>query len=98
MREEELIRKLNSVGKRAFVEYYELYKEYAEGRVSRENCIEKQVVDGLSNESGASIRCGNAKQIFSANMQCEALEIITGSDRLPSELIDKAINLIQTYC
>jgi hypothetical protein len=42
---EELIRKLNSVVKKAFVENYENYKSFASGRLSRESAIELLVVE-----------------------------------------------------
>ena len=64
MNGEELIRKLNSVGKRAFVENYEIFENFASGNLSRESAIELLVSSGVSNEAGAAIRLGNVKQIF----------------------------------
>lgn len=70
MNENELVRKLNSVGKKAFIMCFDLYQDYAEGKMSRESCVSQQVAIGLSNESGAAIRCGNAKAIFQGQMVC----------------------------
>ncbi len=94
MNEEELIRKLNSVGKTIFVEYFSIFQEYATGQMSREDCIETLVSNDVSNESGASIRCGNAKQIFNANMENTALTIISESKRLPYDTVSRAAELI----
>ena len=98
MNREELIRKLNSVGKAAFIEYYSTFKAHGQGRLSREDCIECIVADGVSNDSGAAIRCSNAKLIFQANKQCDALKIICDSNRLSSGVINIANRLLATEC
>ena len=69
MNEKQLIRKLNSVGKKAFVENYRIFGSYATGRISRESAIEILVGSEVSNEAGAAIRVGNAKLIFDAQKQ-----------------------------
>jgi hypothetical protein len=94
MQENELMRKLNSVGKAAFVEHYETFRSYAENQTSREECINILVSKKVSNDSGAGIRAGNAKLIFQAKMEREALKIITGSNRMPFNIIDKARKLL----
>ena len=43
MNEEQLIRKLNSVGKKAFVENYKIFESHATGRISREFAIDTLV-------------------------------------------------------
>ena len=86
-------RKLNSVGKEAFVIYYFDFKTK-----SREAVINKLVEDKVSNYDGASIRVGNAKQIFANNKQCEALSIIVKSKRLPSEVIHLAKKILLEEC
>ena len=98
MNREELIRKLNWVGKAAFIEYYSAFKAHGQGRMSREECIERIVADGVSNDSGAAIRCSNAKLIFQANKQCEILKIICDSERLSLGIINKAKQLLATEC
>lgn len=98
MNENELVRKLNSVGKTAFATCFELFQKYAAHKITRENCISQQVTKGISNENGAAIRCGNAKLIFEARMECEALKLISKSNRLPNEIITKAEKLIESHC
>ena len=80
----ELIRKLNSVGKTQFVEYFDLFEDYANGRRTKEDCAEILVRDGVSVEAGAAIRISNAKSIFMAGAEYEALSIISESRRLPT--------------
>ncbi len=94
MQESELIRKLNSVGKTIFVEYFSIFKSYAEERLSKEDFIELLVKNNISNANGAAIRCSNAKLIFKANMEYEALKLIAISKRLDPIVINKAQELI----
>lgn len=94
MNEEELTRKLNSVGKKVFVENYETFKHFAIGRISRESAVDVLVCKGVSNDAGAAIRLGNAKQIFKANKQKEALEIICNSQRVPRQSLAEAERIL----
>ncbi len=61
MNEQELKEKLNSVGKEVFVECFSIFQDYANDRISKEDCIEKlmQKYPGKT-ESGCKICCGNA--------------------------------------
>ena len=79
----DLKRKLNSVGKQAFVENFEIFKKYASGRTTKEDAIEKLVNLGVSNEAGAAIRVGNAKLIFDAGKALEALNLVLEDKRTP---------------
>ncbi len=97
MNENELVRKLNSVGKKAFIMCFDLYLDYAEGKISKMSCVSQQVAIGLSNERGAAIRCGNAKAIFQGQMVREALEIISSSTRIPMETVNGARELLTTH-
>ncbi len=90
---EELIRKLNSVGKAAFVEHYPSFKSYAEGSISRQRCIDLLVESGISNPEGAAIRASNAVLIFRAGMEHEALSLILLSRRVPSNIVRAASEL-----
>lgn len=96
--ENELIRKLNSVGKTIFVEYFSFFKAYSSGKLSKEECIELLVSNKVSNDAGAAIRCGNAKLIFNSKNECIALNIIMESSRLPLIIVNKAKQLIHEYC
>jgi len=98
MNKEELTRKLNSVGKTAFTEYYDTFHAYSNGGMSKEDCIELLVSNKVSNDSGAAIRCSNAKLIFKANMQCEALTIIINSKRLALKTIKDAKKIMDSQC
>lgn len=84
MKDDDLIRKLNSVGKRAFVDCFDDLRRYATGEASRADLIEKMVADGLSNEAGASIRCSNAALIFRAGREFDALALIAEARVLAS--------------
>ena len=88
------LRKLNSVGKRAFIENFDLFKDYAAGRITRETAIKKLVNMGVSNESGAAIRVGNAKLIFDNQCVLEALNLVLESRRMPADVIAEAKKLI----
>ena len=94
MNELDVTRKLNSVGKAAFVKYYTMFKSYADGIAQKDSCVNKLVSDKVSNESGASIRLGNAKQIFKAKMERNALEIIVKSNRMEGHIVNQANMLI----
>jgi hypothetical protein len=96
MKSDELIRKLNSVGKAIFVGYFSTFQSYYNGLMSREDCIELLVSDQVSNENGAAIRCGNAKLIFKAKMEYQALDIITKSKRLNPNVINHAQELMKS--
>ena len=98
MNEQELIRKLNSVGKTIFVTYFSTFQSYSKGVISKEDCINVLVSNKVSNDNGAAIRCGNAKRIFDEGMECDALIIVTESNILPSELIRKAEEIIRNTC
>ncbi len=96
MNERQLIRKLNSVGKKAFIENYEIFESYATGRISRDSAIDILVSSGVSNEAGAAIRVGNAKHIFNAKKQIAALNIICDSRRISRFTQAQAKSLLQS--
>ena len=93
MKTDELTRKLNSVGKSAFVQNFDLFESYFKGQLSKAECIEKIVRSGVSNESGAAIRCSNAILIFKNKQEIEALKMVIQSKRLPYEISVKAVEL-----
>ena len=93
MEKEELVRKLNSVGKQAFVEHFELFRKYASGMISREHAVDELVKLDVSNDSGAGIRVGNAKLIFESLKEKEALDLIIDSNRLTSSVVSEARRL-----
>ena len=95
MKNDELIRKLNSVGKAAFVENFSLFKSYADGLISRTKCIDSLVASAVSNMDGAAIRTSNAELIFRAGAARDALEIISKSGRVPADVVSAARALLK---
>ena len=79
---------LNKIGKRVFIEYYEVFKadENAE-QVLEERC-------GFSIASCRS-RCSSARSIFKNNMQIEALSSIANSSRVEPEIATRAKELLE---
>ena len=94
MDDDDMIRKLNSVGKAIFIEYFSTFKSYAEGRLSRADCIEILVSNEVSNDAGAAIRVSNAKLLFDGKRECDALEVVAKSKRLSPDIIRAATQLL----
>ena len=90
----DLVRKLNSVGKQAFVENFEIFRKYASGLISKEDAIETLFNLGVSNEAGASIRVGNAKIIFDAGLVLEALNLVLQAKKTPLSVSAAAKRII----
>ncbi|EPT9252306.1 hypothetical protein WKI32_08675 [Vibrio alginolyticus] len=93
MNDEELEKKIKSVGKKAFVQNYELFEDFQRGRISRSDAIEKLVTAKVSNEAGAAIRLGNAKLIFEHNRQYDPLSLVLSSNRVDNQTRDLARQL-----
>ena len=89
-----MVRKLNSVGKSAFIMYFQLFKKYSEEQISRDACIDCLVKNKVSNSAGAAIRAGNARQIFQAGMERQALEIVANATRVDAAITSAARNLL----
>ena len=90
MTQDELRGKLKSVGKERFVEYFDLFEDHANGRRSREDCVEILVRDKVSkNKNGADWRIGSAKLIFAAGAAYEALKVISES-RVNATVVQRA--------
>ena len=94
MKSEDLKRRLNSVGKAAFVDNFSLLKSCADGQISRQSCIESLVAKGVSNMEGASIRVSNATTIFRADMEYDALTLVLESNRVPSTVVKAARRIL----
>ena len=90
----DLKRKLDSVGKRAFVKNFDVFQEYASGRIARDAAIEKLVSLGVSNEAGAAIRVDNAKLIFDNGLALEALHLVLQAKKVPDNIIDEVKRII----
>jgi len=86
MVESELERKLNLVGKTCFVKYYNLFRNYANHNLTKLECIETFIVDGVDFYKNADVRCGNAKMIFEESMQEDALKLVLKSDSIDEDI------------
>ena len=81
MTSEKLESALKSIGKRSFVEDYEVY--------SNKNITSTRKVEILTekySKNGSTIRVSFAEEIFKNNMQKEALNIIINSPRISNEV------------
>ena len=76
-----------------FIERYELFKQYAAGHIGKDQAITELVSSGVSNEAGAAIRISNAKMIFEANREADAIDIVLASVRVQRETKDQAMRL-----
>lgn len=90
---EDLNRKLNSVGKTVFVNHFNLFESFAHGRLSREQAMYELVRLGISNQAGAARRIGNAKLIFDAQQEMNAIEIILDAKRISVATREAAVKL-----
>lgn len=89
MNEDGLVRLLNSIGKRSFVEDYEIY--------SNKDLTMQRKIQVLSNRyssNGATIRVSFVDKIFKNNKQLDALQIIIDSPRITQSIKTKAKELI----
>lgn len=93
MNNDELVRKLNSVGKTVFVFNFSLFESYYSGEVSKASAMQTLVEGGVSNEAGAAIRCSNAILIFRAGREIDALNLVVES-RLADDVKSQAEELI----
>ena len=98
MNKQKLTRRLNAVGKEAFVSHYFLFKDYASSRISKDRAIKTLVDEGRSNENGASMRLGNAKTIFSEQSNCEALNMVQIAQRVSEETRRSAKAISERDC
>lgn len=98
MTNEELAKKMNSVGEAVFVEYFYDFRSYQKGVISKDECVEILVSNQVSNDSGAVIRCNYAKEIFEGNMESHAIGMICskwGKTRLSADTINAAMHILQ---
>jgi len=80
-----MIRLLNSVGKRRFVQFFYQFRDLNEN-----DLINLLIDNGISNFNGARRRVINAKELFNRNLQIQALENIQVSMRLNIEIRERA--------
>ncbi|TQR14734.1 hypothetical protein [Psychrobacillus soli] len=95
MNQELLEKKLRSIGKEIFVEYFE---EFRDLNVDREELSKKLLKDNPKAISldAQKTRISNARKIFELKMEKEALENIVKSDRLKDNIREKAKRIANT--
>ena len=89
MMENELVRSLNSIGKRSFVEDYAIYSD---PNLTKEKKVNK--LTELYSLNGATIRVSYAEKIFLNKKQVDALKIVINSPRTSALIREKAKQLI----
>lgn len=84
---------IRSIGKRAFVNHYEIFEKAAKDSDWQETYAEKLPKDW--NEQGRNMRVDFSIMLFKCKRQKEALELIVAkSPRLEEEIIEKAKKLL----
>lgn len=81
---------LRSVGKKCFIEYYELFQNFSIDRQSLISELEKENLSPASCDTKAS----DGRQIFIKNLEIQALQNIINSKRLDSTTKEKAQKLL----
>ncbi len=85
---------IRSIGKQVFIEYYSEFKN-----MSSQELADLLVSNGVSKDiAAANWRIGRASKIFEYNVQCEALQIIINSTRIPFSTIDQARRILEMEC
>lgn len=83
---EDIVTLLNKVGKKIFIEYYEVFKK-------DEKPEEALTAEGFTLASRRS-RSSSARAIFKSKRQLEALNIIISSNRMDEALLEKARGIL----
>ena len=93
----QLERRLQSVGKKVFVECFDIFQKYANERITeKEAIVEIQKIFPDKQESGCEICLNHTKSIFQSEMEYSALEeIVHHSPRIEDEIKEKAETLLQ---
>lgn len=88
MTDSEILRLLNSIGKRVFVEYYEVFKDSG---LSTDDKISKLPEEYSYNGSRTRVNCAN--RIFENKCQTRALQMVTNA-KVEDWVISKANKLL----
>ena len=90
----EVARKLNSIGKQIFIEYFNIFKSSSLNNITKEQVIDILISKNVSNYNGASIRYSNALWLFKHKKEQEALKIVINSKKVPQNIKTKAQNIL----
>lgn len=97
MKNRELIRSLNSVGKACFVKYFQSFLDCQRGFLKEQDLIDQLVLKEGYEQSGSIIRVKFAKCIIAAGGAINALRIVATAVRVPKQTSDMASRLIATH-
>lgn len=89
------MKNMRSVGKRAFVQHYELFNQVAAGTMSFDDAVENLVLIGACNDNGAKWKIRSACSIIRSGKGQDALtEIINSTSRVPDVIKRRARQLL----
>ena len=91
MKDHQLNRYLNSIGKGCFVKYLKFFEN--EG-YSNEELVEKLMTEEGYTEKASRTRVVSSRRILKAGRRNDALELIAVSKRLDPKLVEKAKQLL----
>ncbi len=90
----DLEKTLRSIGKKAFVNCYNVFKQQKNGEI--ENIVDLiKKCGGTQKDNSVSTKASIGKKIFNANMELEALRNIIASNKVPEETKNKALKILQ---
>lgn len=93
----DVVRYLNSVGKRVFINCYELFQDTSKSEEELANLIPTFDAEAANaTKEGLEMKASFAKGIFKAGLQKEALRLCLNADRLPEEIKAKAQKIYDT--
>jgi len=85
---------LRIIGKKAFIDCYECFQKKHIGEI--DNIVKNMwTCGGAETDNSARTKASTGSKIFKEGLQIEALENIIGSNRVPSEVIEKAKKLLE---
>ncbi len=85
---------LRSIGKKAFIDCYGVFKQQKNGELENIVSLMKSC-GGAKNDNSARTKASIGKKIFNMNMELEALKNIIGSKKISEETKNKALKILQ---
>lgn len=93
MTEEQLLRTLRTVGLTCFVDNYELFNDLSLDKINIQQAVELVTSSSVS-ESSARTKSYAARRIFRAQLHFEALRLISNSNLVTNNLIEKSNRIL----
>jgi hypothetical protein len=94
MNDEQVAKKLQSIGMAVFTKYFHVFKSNADGTMTNAACINHLVQSKVGNEAGSAIRCGSARALFNVSKERDALILVTKSGRVPLAVVRRAEEIL----